>query len=809
MDCAIMSLTTWLMKFAARSRRYKERRHSNLSFELLEDRQLLSVGHTTSFFRSEDASSPIVDYVLPDTRALDVNRAYDALTRLGGDTLAYGLWTEEERSPQSWSDFRSAVARLQAERPELEVLAYVGSPAYAGSGTFTWVAGDPSDDVGRYTDYVRWSREVAQLGREFPIVTGILLDDFSTDMQRDAGLNKVFSPEYVTAIRDAGQSILPEFRVEAVEYLSAISAYDAQRFEGRLDAVHFFYRHVDGQRTDADPDRIAGEIEMFQRAYSVSTLSPLATIYRPSNQRAQAGDVVTVEATLDLDAISTDLVVAHFDTVPSSAASRGWVQKTILFDGKVIYDADLADDSVGVHTITIPAAQIAALRASGRRTAELTMSLTITQSYTRWSYAANVFVRQPDDVYLDWTWSDPRGSNVVVSSRDLVAPPERFVGLYGGSPSFMDVTPEYTQIVLDHARAAYAAGDVEGINVWEVMMQDTNSTDFTAYKDFFAAAAFDRDRGLFTTGSYAFNWGGAEEKWIRGKDATWYYILPTGDVFEWAGTGLDGQWVATFDPSYYVDPQRLYAAAPDERLANLTLPNRATVAAYFDEKLGLQAADKVYENWGGRGEKWLLGRKREWYFILPDGSLYAWDRQPTATGGLVARLSPDYHADLQLLYDAHAYAIDSIYGLDAVDDRWTDWGGMGEKWINSGGSWYYLHADGALFLFRDKTAKGLVGIQVATVDRSYYTDPNRLSRAQATHLATFLGLHRDGELTPYNGVTQEKWFLDRDLHWLFLTPNGSLHRWNGGPTAAGPRLAVLDSADYADLSWLPSPVESR
>ncbi len=802
-----MSLATWLTKLVAPSRRSAVRRQASLGFESLEDRQLLSVGHTVSFFRAEEASSPIVDYVLADSRALDVDRAYDALTQLGGDTLAYGFWTEEERSPQSWSDFRSMVARLQAERPELEVLAYVGSPAYAGNGTFTWVAGDPSDDVGRYTDYVRWSQEVAQLGLEFPIVKGILLDDFSADMQRDAGIDKVFTPEYVTAIHEAGQSILPGFRVEAVEYLSAISAYDAKRFEGRLDAVHFFYRHVDAQRTDADPDRIVGEIEMFQRAYSTSTLSPLATIYHPSNQRATAGDVVSVEATLDLDAISTDLVVAHFDTVPLSAASRGWVQKTIRFDGEVIYDADLADDSVGVHAITISAAKIAALRASGRRTAQLTMSLTITQSYTRWSYAANIFVSQPEDVYLDWTWSNASKSNIVETSRDLTAPPERYVGLYGGSPSFMDVTPEYTQIVLNHARAAYASGDVEGINIWEVMMQETNSEVYLAYEDYFAAAALDRDRELFSTGSFAFNWGGAQEKWIRGKEAAWYYILPMGDVYKWAGTGLDGQLVASLDPSYYADPQRLFAAAPDERLANLELPNRTTVAAYFDEKLGLQAADKVYENWGGRGEKWLLGRQREWYFVLPDGSLYEWDRQPTATGRLVARLSPDYHSNLNLLYDAHAYAIDSLYRLDSVDNRWTNWAGLDEKWIKSGGSWYYLLPNGTLWLFRSKLPTGLAGIQIAAIDRGYYSDPNRLARAQATHLATFLGLHVGGDLSPSGGGSQEKWFLDRDQHWLFLTPDGSLHRWNGGPTTAGPRLAMLDSADYADLSWLPPPVE--
>ena len=187
--------------------------------------------------------------------------------------------------------------------------------------------------------------------------------------------------------------------------------------------------------------------------------------------------------------------------------------------------------------------------------------------------------------------------------------------------------------------------------------------------------------------------------------------------------------------------------------------------------------------------------------------MYEWDRQPTASGRLVARLTPAYHADLELLYDAHACAIDSLYGLESVDDRWNNWAGLGDKWFKSGGSWYYLLPNGALFLLRGKTATQLLGTQVAALDPSFYANPDRLSRAQSSHLSAYLGLHADGDVTPSVEAGGEKWILDRDRHWFFLTPGGSLHRWDGGPTASGPRVAVLDAADYADLAWLPSPVE--
>jgi predicted RND superfamily exporter protein len=35
-----------------------------------------------------------------------------------------------------------------------------------------------------------------------------------------------------------------------------------------------------------------------------------------------------------------------------------------------------------------------------------------------------------------------------------------------------------------------------------------------------------------------------------------------------------------------------------------------------------------YENWGGRGEKWLRGHGASWYFITPKGELYRWTGKP-------------------------------------------------------------------------------------------------------------------------------------------------------------------------------------
>ncbi|HEY2414200.1 MAG TPA: MMPL family transporter [Pirellulaceae bacterium] len=54
---------------------------------------------------------------------------------------------------------------------------------------------------------------------------------------------------------------------------------------------------------------------------------------------------------------------------------------------------------------------------------------------------------------------------------------------------------------------------------------------------------------------------------------------------------------------------------------------------FIGDKLGLYFAGTWYENWGGKGEKWLKGRNlgqessntERWYYLLPDGDLYRWD----------------------------------------------------------------------------------------------------------------------------------------------------------------------------------------
>jgi uncharacterized protein len=87
--------------------------------------------------------------------------------------------------------------------------------------------------------------------------------------------------------------------------------------------------------------------------------------------------------------------------------------------------------------------------------------------------------------------------------------------------------------------------------------------------------------GLYTTGNDYHNWGGQNEKWLRGAGNHWYYITPDGTLYRWSGVDaplaslgrwvwrntigdqLDGEQVHAFGevdgPWYHENPRRLRA----------------------------------------------------------------------------------------------------------------------------------------------------------------------------------------------------------------------------------------------------------
>ena len=79
------------------------------------------------------------------------------------------------------------------------------------------------------------------------------------------------------------------------------------------------------------------------------------------------------------------------------------------------------------------------------------------------------------------------------------------------------------------------------------------------------AYSWQRQLGLYFSGSYYTNSRGLNEKWLQGTGGSWYAIMPNGQL-------VNSNWnvLTTLDPSYYADPSLLFKAAE-------TLPIAATI----------------------------------------------------------------------------------------------------------------------------------------------------------------------------------------------------------------------------------------
>lgn len=165
------------------------------------------------------------------------------------------------------------------------------------------------------------------------------------------------------------------------------------------------------------------------------------------------------------------------------------------------------------------------------------------------------------------------------------------------------------------------------------------------------AFELDQQHQLRLTGNQFENWGGLGEKWIAGNGG-WFFVTPDGSLYQWDGnaTQASGEMVAQLSAAFHADLSLLTdapAAEPD--------------LAALDLSLALQSTTSDFLNWGGRQEKWLMGRLGTWYFITPDGLMYEWNRGAGADGNVVADVGVSVYANLTLLTEASTRSIDALF----------------------------------------------------------------------------------------------------------------------------------------------------
>ena len=213
---------------------------------------------------------------------------------------------------------------------------------------------------------------------------------------------------------------------------------------------------------------------------------------------------------------------------------------------------------------------------------------------------------------------------------------------------------------------------------------------------------------------------------------------PTGDLAAFNGSDPNGRWTLEVTDHYEEDGGRINSFAVtietdgsdsnpgDGSTGNGGDPDGgsndalATLAQELDSQHELNFAGDYYENAGGLGEKWMIG-KNGWYFITPDGGLHQ-----GRNSKLIGQFDASYHANPKKLHAAGdatlAAQLDAELGLKSGGNYFTNAGGLNEKWMAGNDGWYFIMPDGSLF-------KGRTGQFIAQLDADYHTNPALLHDA--------------------------------------------------------------------------------
>ncbi|MEE2788912.1 MAG: trypsin-like serine protease [Myxococcota bacterium] len=357
------------------------------------------------------------------------------------------------------------------------------------------------------------------------------------------------------------------------------------------------------------------------------------------------------------------------------------------------------------------------------------------------------------------------------------------------------------------------------------------------------AANIDSTHGLTFGGSYSTNWGGLGEKWMKGADNKWFYIVPNGGVFKWnnGGRPLQGTEVGTLSAAFHDNPALLHDAADSgedcategDTEDDATLAQRAFA---LDTALGFEKGNSYATNWGGQGEKWFADSQARWYFITPEGVLKRWNGGRPIDGTVAGIFSPAYHVNPALIHDAQdptgptacaadtpaavAFGVSQTLNFAPTSDYKTNWSGLGEKWLKSdAGRWHFITPNGDLFAWI-KGSSPARGNLVEQLGPAYYADPTLLTSATepsagncgddadqvdavAANLDTAFGFIAANDYHGNWGGLDEKWIKGQGGKWFYLLPNGELYTWKEGSSpVSGTLVGTLNGTYHSNPTLL-------
>jgi hypothetical protein len=300
-----------------------------------------------------------------------------------------------------------------------------------------------------------------------------------------------------------------------------------------------------------------------------------------------------------------------------------------------------------------------------------------------------------------------------------------------------DRTMPHTQ---DTISILLAASDADGDPLtYAAELVETESLTQLAY-------SLDQEIGFSYQGSYYEDTRGMGEKYLRGNDEAWYYVLPNGELYRWGGSIESSPLVAMLDATYYAHPSLLHEAraatsSSVQGSATLSISGNLLTIDPADGFAGeFQVSVTVSDGVETAGETFRVSVTNSTPVLEPIA-----DRTMPHTQDTISTLLAASDADGdQLAYTAEiiqteslapiAYDLDQELGLSYQGDYYEDARGLGEKYISgSGGAWYYILPNGELYRWGGSIESSPL---VAMLDATYYADPTLLYDAQASTSAS-------------------------------------------------------------------------
>jgi glucose/arabinose dehydrogenase len=246
------------------------------------------------------------------------------------------------------------------------------------------------------------------------------------------------------------------------------------------------------------------------------------------------------------------------------------------------------------------------------------------------------------------------------------------------------------------------------------------------------AYALNQQLQLYTPGDLFFNYGGRNEKWLKGAGSGWYFILPSGELYHWDGSDQQatGTFVANPGSSCYDDPSLLYNAAQGQPHATLSV-NGNVLTVTRDSGFNGGIVVTVTASDGTLADRrTFTATVTDRPSLAPIADVFVPTSQQTVTVPLSARDPGGLSLTYTVQADSMAYFLEQQLGLTSYDSSLDNWGGRQEKWLlDAQSQMYFLLPNGDLY--RWDGSSQATGTLAGRPGASYYSDPTLLVNAQA------------------------------------------------------------------------------